>query len=188
MMLGSSGNGALYPTAELMKMLNLGDEAIASIENDIPQQTNDMKFSMLSTSDIAAWPQARESHRGEIGHEFRPLYVSANVHMSALAIFFRRLRRDFDEGKPNIAVAKIESSHDIRPVSRMLIEEENAAGVGRLPLVVLSPAAKLELEPDAMADRPARRLPFPLTTRRLFEVISELLQARQPAVRQSEAA
>ncbi len=188
LMLGSSGNHAIYGTSELLEILKLDESFLRQIEEEIPEQTNQMKFSMLATSSMDAWPQIRASYRGKLAQPLRPMYLCAKPGVDSVSILLQRLLEGGDSERPNLAIVKINNASEIRVLSPQFLEEEAKANVGKLPILILSPAGKFELESSIMADHRTLNLPFPLSIDSLFGAINEMLGSAAPAQSRKAAA
>ncbi|HVZ93639.1 MAG TPA: response regulator [Phycisphaerales bacterium] len=175
LLLGSSGNMTIYPTAELRRTLGLQESVIEEIERDIPSQTDEMKFAMLSFSNVAAWPQARESVRGSLGAHFRPLYIGADEPFDALRIFCKRVAGEFADEAPTIAIVEIPNAAAIPVVSKRLKDLETTMSGERLPVVVVSPSGKLIPEAFLLAGRAHERLQTPFVIERFTAACGRLL-------------
>lgn len=175
MLLGSSGNDTIYPTGEVCQALRVGGDLIARIEACAREQTDDIKFAMLASGSGDVWPQRREQIRAKLPTQFRPLFVGMSPETDAYRIFCAQLADPADE-PANIAVVHIAGPRERSAVSARLAEAEAAAGVGGLPAVVLSPAAKLSLE-GAVASRRCVQLPTPIAVSRFVAAALMLLDA-----------
>jgi len=185
MQLGSSGNEALYPTEDFAHALKLRPDDVADIVKHIPEQTDDIKFAMLSATDNKPWPDVRKQTRERLGAPLRPIFVSSEPAFDAYRIFTETLAEprygaaDAEE-KPNIAVVHIRNVNERVQTTTRLRAAETEAGVKNLPTLLISPKANLLLEDSAMPDRPHELLPSPTSTARLLRAMRKLLGVKDP--------
>lgn len=180
LMLGSSGGLTISPGTDYAEMLGIDPAAISRIVEEAPEQTNNIKFAMLSTSNIDAWPQLREENRAAIGGEFRPLYASVRGTVDAVAVFVGRLASNHSEEGPNIGVVRIPSPREVIAVTRDFLEAEAKAEAKMLPLILISPTGKIGLEESAMRGRATRYLTTPFSAGRFINRARALLPAAPP--------
>jgi len=175
LLLGSSGNLALYPTEEFVNHLKLKPDVIKNIEDQIPGQTNDIKFSMLVSSNQQTWPQLRDKLVERLQLPFRPIHISAEPEFDALRIFCDRLRDSTEDESPNVGVIHIKRGQERSPITEKFKQAEAQANVEQLPLIILSPKGDLQLEERAMTDRRTLLLPFPLSIARLLDAVNKIV-------------
>ncbi|HRQ74457.1 MAG TPA: response regulator [Phycisphaerales bacterium] len=179
MMLGSSGNEAVYPTEELCEMLRLDPEIIVSIQGKAREETDKMKFALLASSNAGNWPQLQHEHAKSIGAPFRPLFTSMTPKYDAYRIFCEELAgaviESSEDSKPNIGVLHIAHARDRVAVTTQYKQAENAAGVSALPLLVLSPGGKILPENSLLASRAIEALPTPVVIERFTAAAQKLL-------------
>ena len=178
LMLGTSGNRTIYPIDDLMAVLKLAPGTIQRIVQEIPDQTNDMKFTLLSEAPQAEWPDPIQKLRERMGQPLRPIYASGRPDQDTFGIFCDQVKDEDPDASPNIAVARMTSPNECVPVSQMLAQAEQQAGVSNLPLIVISPKGTLQLQAGLIQNRPVRLLAEPLQVDRFAEAISALLTAR----------
>lgn len=184
LMLGSSGNESIYPTEELCGELQIDASVISQIEDTASEQTDEVKFAMLSASSHDAWPLRRELHRANLGVPFNPIYVSAEPSFDAHRIFCEQLA-DRTQDKPTIGVLYLSSAREQVSVCAAYEKAEAEAGVHGLPLIVISPDGKLRPEEKFVADRNFQCLATPFAIARFIQIVQQLL--REPA-RHAQAA
>lgn len=176
LLLGNSGNEILYPTADLCHALGIDPEVISGIEQILPQQTDDTKFALLSSSNGAAWPRRRDELRELLHAPLRPLYVSASPATDAFRICCDVLAGPGADGTANVLIAHVESANEQRSIAEKITAADEAAGAGTLPLLVLSPPGTPPLPHRLTATRPHRLLLTPTPVSRLIATINELVQ------------
>jgi HD-like signal output (HDOD) protein len=175
MLLGSSGNESFYATDEFVRMLELKPEVITRIENEIPEQTTDMKYAMLQS---ASGTGGQDYHRivlRRFQRPMRPLFVSAEPEIDGYRMLFEKLKQPSGDRGPNVAVIHMASVRERESLCAALLNAEKSAGVEPLPLIVISSLSTLKLEPGLLAGRMHAILPSPLTLSRLAETVNELL-------------
>ncbi len=176
-MLGSSGNDALYPTDELCRGLGVGDEVVAEIERTIEAETETIKLAMLAAPGRAMeWKRRVDHYAKALAAPVRPLFVSASPACDAYRIALDRLRAAGDE-PANVGVVHFSSPADRLPVSQAYASAEADAGVGRLPLIVLSPEGAVAPEESVAEGRRVLLLPTPTPMARLTGALNAAVEA-----------
>lgn len=175
LLLGSSGNLSLYPTEEFVSILRLKPGVIKKIEEEIPEQTDDIKFSMLASSNQQAWPRLRDELDELFIEPFRPIHISDEPEFDALRIFCDRLRDSTEEEPPNVGIIHIKRGQERVPLTEKFKQAQAEASVEQLPLIILSPKGDIQLEERAMAGRQFELLPFPVSISRLIEAFNKIV-------------
>ena len=190
MLLGSSGNDFVYPTGDLCQALRLDGATLAGICEDGPTQTLEIKVAMLSQCSGGAWKSFRDQARGELREAPRPLFASAEPGLDAFRILADTVAGPAasDLEAPNLGIVHLSSAKDIVLVSTRYATAEATAGCGKLPLIVISPLAQLNVEPGLAEGRTVIRLPSPLSVHAFLETINTLLQSERQAAPQLAAA
>jgi hypothetical protein len=142
------------------------------------RETDDIKLAMLSTCSSSAWRPLAPELRARLGGPIRPLFVSARPEVDAFRIVCDRLR-DPEAGPPNLAVVHFRHARERGALTAALVAAEAAAGVGRLPLVAISPNGASRPEDAAMAGRASVPLAEPVV---MDNLIDALRWAASPAV------
>lgn len=186
MLLGSSGNETIYPIEDLCDMLRLDPKQIMTIEREVPDETSDLKFSMLSRSDLGSWTERSAEWADAFGCEFRPLVVSLKPEFDSIRILCERLKDPMQSGKPNIALVRIRNPRERVPIGQALVEAERAAGVENLPVIAMSAGGELALEHGLASRRINRNMRIPFAMNRFVRTVRELLDEQGRAL--SEAA
>jgi len=179
LLLGTSGNPVLYPTEEYIPALNLKSEIIQTIEDKIPNQTDDVKFALLANSSVQNWPQYRTEMQDKLKAPFQPLYVSASPQTDSLRIFCDRLRNPQEIEKPNLGMVYLKSVNERVMLTTRYKEAEQNAQVQNLPLILFSPQGNIALENNFMANRRFEMLPFPTFIPRILTTINSILSSRE---------
>ncbi|MBN1765115.1 MAG: HDOD domain-containing protein [Sedimentisphaerales bacterium] len=176
LLLGSSGNLALYPTEEFAPALSLKAGMFHTIEEEIPGQTDDVKFSLLAHSNQQSWPRLRDELSEQMHLPFRPLFLSMDPDFDSLRIFCNRLRDTSEEGLPNIAIIHIKAGGERVPLTTKFKKAELDAGCALqpLPLVIISPKGDITLEERFMAERQSVQLSFPFAISKIINAFNTL--------------
>lgn len=177
LLLGSSGSEALYATHDFVTALKLKESDMEAIEQDIPDQTDDIKFVMLQAAHEQDWPVMTDDLRRRLSVPARPIFAGAEPKMDAYRMIVDRLRdptTDEDQ-PPNLALVHLRNVRDRADVGDRLRQAEYDASVRRLPAVIISPKGNINLDDATMADRPVRHLTSPTPVARMVEAINELV-------------
>ena len=175
LLLGSSGNLTLYPTEEFACALRLKADLFRSIEEKIPGQTDDVKFSMLTHSNQQSWPRLCDELTEQLHQPFKPIFVSAEPDFDSVIIFCNRLSDTLEEEPPNVGIIHIKNSRERVLCTSKFKKAESKAGVEHLPLVILSPKGDIQLEDLTMKDRQFILLPFPIVISRFISAFNSLM-------------
>lgn len=175
MLIGDSGNNTIYPTAEFVQALALPPRLMENIENTVPDQTSDIKFSMLSRLQSSGWEPVRDTVRKQLGHPIRPLVISAEPAFDPFRILCDQLRDRTPDAAPNMAVVHLSHVREKGSLSTKLREAEQAMGVQGLPCLILSSTAQMKLEDGVLAGRRVELLPSTITISKWIEGVHRLL-------------
>lgn len=178
MMLGSSGNEAVYGTNDLCELMKLDPKVIQSVHEKAREETDKVKFALLATSSTANWPQLRQVHRESIGQPFRPLFVSTSPQNDAFRIFCEELTNDDSEAEPNVGVIHIAHVRERVALTSAYRAAESAAGVSGLPLLVLSPSGKHMPEQSLLNGRRVQAVSTPFVIPRFIRAVQGVLEGR----------
>lgn len=174
LMLGSSGNEAIYSTIEMCEMLKIDFEVMRTIHDRARDETDKVKFALLATSSTANWPQLREVHRRAVG-PFKPLFVSESPAIDAYRMFCEELTNYEEDDSPNIGIIHITNARERISTTAAFRAAEEMAQVKSLPLIVLSPAKKLLPENSLLAGRRYEAIATPLTIEKFIVSARALL-------------
>ncbi len=188
LLLGDSGNATLYSTEEFFEALRLPADFIGDLEASIHDETDEVKFAMLASSGGKNWSTGRDLARGKLKSAFNPIFHSMTPRVDAFRMVCDNLREGAEETRPNVAVVHLRHQREVVPVTEGLERLEREAQVANLPVIILSPAGKLELERRIMDARRTHLLPIPITLDRFVDAVNDCL-AHTAAVRsESDAA
>ncbi len=180
LMLGSSGNESIHTTHEFCEALRIQPRIIHEIEAKVRDETDDLKFAMLSAGGADSWPDVRSTARERLGVQFRPVFVSAHPEFDALRIFCDQLA-GCAEIPANIGIIHMTDSRERSQLSNAFRQAESQADTSNLPLVILSPSGKLKVDQSLLADHQHECLPTPFMIPRLFATLRRLIEASASA-------
>ena len=176
LLLGSSGNLTIYPIQQFISVLGLKPEFIRQLEQEIPDKTGDIKYTLLSTTN-QNWPRLRDELTRQLHQPFRPLFIASEPDYEPLRILCDCLR-DTTEGEPfNVGIIYLDNSKERMPLGQKLLDAETKAGSGPLNLMMISPNGNLTLDDKLLIGRNCQLLPYPLAITRLLETVNELTAA-----------
>lgn len=181
LLIGSSGNDTMYSTEEFVRILELKPEDIQRIEEQIPEQTTEIKCAMLRSGG-SDWPDYAQLLLKQFQRPIRPLYVSAAPAFDAYRMLFERLKASGDSGKPNVGIIHIANISEREALTDLMLETEQRIGSDPLPLIVISQYGALKLEPRILSGRMHHLLPSPFTLSRLAETVNKLLPPEEASV------
>ena len=176
LLMGTSGNLSLYSTTEFASLLKLDKKLINYIETDIPEQTDDIKFAMLASSNQRTWPRVKDELTDQLNQPFRPLAVSVEPDFDSIRIFCDHLKEVSENEPPNIGIVHINSGRERQVVTKQYLDAEVKLGVAPLPLIIFSPKGDLQLEEQNMANRRFELLPMPILISRIVKAFNQLVQ------------
>lgn len=175
LMIGSSGNDTIYPIKEFMKTLDLDRSIIARIEQNVPEQTENLKLALLAESNYTVWSDTHARYIGMLEAPFHPLLVTENPEIDALSLFCNKLQ-DPEEQPPNIAIVHLGNSRERVKLTEKLNKSEAKLGVSKLPVLVVSSDGSIRLEEKEMNQRPHVLLPLPFTVSRFVQSYNALIR------------
>lgn len=177
MLLGSSGNDAIYPILPFIQALRLPGEVIQRIEREVPDQTADLKLALLARANVGSWPQLTRQVRDDLGAAFHPRFIGVNEAVDSFRMFCSVAASESDEPapRPNVFVVHIAHVREREEVSTLVQKAENELGVAGLPMVVLSPNANIAPTDRVLANRRFVMLGTPAPLARLVHGIKAIL-------------
>ncbi len=138
LLLGSSGNDALYPTDEHCRLLEVPTHVIDEIEDRTREQTMSLRLAMLAHADTTTVPDQRDVLRGSLQAEVVPLYISESSELDGFRLFLRQVCPPSDHS-PTIAVVNMPDAAVATHLNHLLCAAELKASVSKLPAIVLTP-------------------------------------------------
>jgi hypothetical protein len=91
MLLGSSGNDVIACTVEHCRMLNLPGPPLRELLASVRQQTDDMKFAMLTCAHTGAEPRRADQARADLGVSFVPKVIATDPDIDTFRWFCEEL-------------------------------------------------------------------------------------------------
>ena len=176
LLLGSSGRPNLEPVDALVSMLGLSQDVISRIVEQTPDETSDLKVSMLTNDDADDWPEQVVNVRAAIGGDLRPLCVSLEPAMDTFAMFCRRIARQAGEQPPNLGVLYLQDGSQLAQVRTAYLGQERQAGPGALPLIIICGGKAGGLDTTWLRGRQRAVLEAPVSAEQFVSTIQRLLQ------------
>jgi HD-like signal output (HDOD) protein/CheY-like chemotaxis protein len=139
---GTSENDTIYATREMCVALGVNAETLSAIREEVPDETSDLKLSMLATSSGSAGLRTTVVDPMFSTEGVRPLFVSACAELDACGFLLHTWGKP--TSKPNVGVVLASDQEDLDAVSRSYVEHESRLGPSKLPLLVLAEKAALE--------------------------------------------
>lgn len=143
MLLGSSGNEAVYATNDLLEFLQIPDEALADIEKAVPEQAAEMKLGLLSHASTPVTETVRSACTAPLP-KARALFVGQGRPDAAHRHLAETLSTD-PAATPTLVLASIDRRKDLESLCSRIDALEAEAGAANLPVLVLSPTGRLDL-------------------------------------------
>jgi putative nucleotidyltransferase with HDIG domain len=174
MLVGSSANDVVYPVNEQCRILELRDDLIGEIASTIREETDELKFAMMTAGNPASWPDARAAIASRLNVPFRPAFASAQPEADTVRLFCDQIT-DSSSGPPNILVMHAKSRRELPALSQALLDAELNANAHDLPLLLLSPDGRIA--PDSLfgSHRRAMTMAVPFPHRWFADVARSLL-------------
>lgn len=173
MLIGDSGNPTLYPTAEFVQTLDLPPRVVEQIESTVPDETCDLKLTMMAQADRIGWQPSGDQPNHRLAPSVRPVFVGCDPATDPFRIACARWNGPRHDEPANIALVHINHARERVTVGNRLREVESNRALAGLPLAVLSPNGQLRLEESVVAGRRAVHLPSTITLPRLIAAICE---------------
>jgi HD-like signal output (HDOD) protein/DNA-binding NarL/FixJ family response regulator len=177
MLLGSSGNEVVYPIEDLCHTIKLERTLLDRITSTAREQTDNIKFAMLTTSNASVWQSRRDLTRDRFARPFRPLFVSPRPELDSFRILCSELSADAEEPY-SVAVVHVPTAREEDAAMQALRAAEAKEGAARLPALVLSPAGKVRLDSEAQQGRLVAALSTPLMLGRFVSAVNAMAPAR----------
>lgn len=143
MLLGSSGNEAVYAMNDLIDFLQIRDEALADIEKAVPEQTAEMKLGLLSHATATIDETVRGACTASLP-KGRVLFVGQGRPDPAHRHLAETLSTD-PAAPPTLVLASIDRRKDLEALCTRIDALEAEAGGANLPVLALSPTGRLDL-------------------------------------------
>ena len=166
LVLGCSGNDAIYPMSEFIGALDLSPADIAAICSEVPEQAQDLKLTMMSYG--GASKSVLDERCGWLGGGVRPVLVARRPDTSAFGILIARLCALGDDQSPNVIVLRVSQASERAELMNRLKEAESTFGIPGAPVLVLGSGAGCLFNPGTLGGRTIEQLTVPLRQSRLI--------------------
>ena len=176
LLLGSSGNEVLSPLDDLVTELKIQPREIAQLTERIPDETRDLKITMLARSGEAIWPDYPAEVRKRLGRDIRPLCVSVEPAVDACRIFFDRVAAGPAEQPPNLGVIYAREAEEL---PTLIVDYDTAAENGdawNAPVLIVLGKGRLDTSHPWFRSRRHAILHAPLPLSALVRTIHELMK------------
>jgi hypothetical protein len=175
LLVGSSGNDTIYPIHELAEWLKIDTAVIEKIAQTIHDQTNELKFILLSRAQGAEWPDHRRELAAKLRERVRPIFIGDDLQPDSFQMFFRALVGEACAESPNLMIV-----HLARPKNRAVVETkvsaaDNANRDTLLPTLIISPDGGSQLSEQLMSGRSCERIQSPTSIGRLIDITNSML-------------
>lgn len=171
LLLGSSGNDAAYSISEFIEVLELTAADLDAICREIPEQTDDLKLTMMSYG--ASGDRVLAELSKSIGNDVKPLLVARREEISGIGILLKRLCPMGADETPNVLVLRVSQTADRALMLAKLKGVDEQFGTLKIPLVVVGNAPGCLFKPDAFGERHVQQLLLPLNLSRLTRALQD---------------
>ncbi len=175
LMLGCSGNEMIYPFDDLMKALGISNKTIEKIVESIPEETRDLKITMLAHSTSGSWPEFGNLVRARFDIPVHPLCVSSEPSTDAIKLFLDVVCQIEDTEPPNIGVIYLRDAKEATTVYENFQSREAEADCGTLPLIIVCTKPEDNLEQPPWQTRPHVLLETPVPIALFVKTVHSLL-------------
>lgn len=177
---GTSINDTIYATREMCSALGLSGTTLADIQRDVPDETTNLKLSMLASGTGHSSGQATPLELWRWPDGVRPLLASSSPELDACALSL--LKRVKTITKPNVGIMLVTDQADCDTVTPLYLKQELAAGVKDLPLLMITPGAVIQPGEAFIAGRAWRSASLPTPAGALLQCLKSLLAAGEQNV------
>lgn len=176
LLLGSSGNEVIYPLDDFVDTLGLQASTIAQITEAAPDETNDLKFTMLARAGAEPWPNFPAKVKARLSTAIRPLCVSREPLIDAYRIFCVRISEPSEVDPPNLGVIYLRDARE-QPtlIAEYEAQEQNADG-GPLPVVLICDKGAINADHGFLKARPHVVLKTPVRISCFLTAIQDLMR------------
>jgi HD-like signal output (HDOD) protein/DNA-binding NarL/FixJ family response regulator len=165
LLLGCSGNEVIYPFVDLVEALGVSASAIEKIVATVPDETRDLKLTMLAHAASDTWPDFGTMVRARLDSAVRPLCVSSDPSMDAFSLFLDQVGEHGGTEPPNLGVLSLSDASEAAALFAEFERSETKAGLSGLPLIVICAkgAAKLGEAPWRARSNALLKTPVPIS-------------------------
>ncbi len=175
LLLGCSGNEMIYPFDDLVESLGLSASDIEKITATIPDETRELKFTMLAHTADETWPDFGSMVRARLDTTVRPLSFSSEPATDAFKLFLDRVgEHDYIE-PPNLGVIYLREAREAAALFAEYEGSEAKAECGLLPLIVICNKGADKLDKALWRARPHVVLKTPVPIALFLKSVQEVL-------------
>jgi HD-like signal output (HDOD) protein/FixJ family two-component response regulator len=176
LLLGNSGSDLLYPFDDFVEFLEITAFDFEKMIAEIPNETNNLKFTMLAHSTSGgAWPEYYLEIKERLPDHFRPLCVSEIPSMDAYKILFDRICDSTEEISPNLGIIYLRNAKDADKLFQMYEEQEKQGHSIALPVIIIYNKGKFDTENNWLANRDYAVFRAPISVNNMLGAINQLL-------------
>ncbi len=179
LLIGSSGNDAIYPTREQLRAMDLEAGLIDDVCTSVPGETGDMRMVLAERAGAGDSARFDQSVRERIAAAGTLLSISGDPGFDPLERLVWRLNAGRTQA-PGAAAVYIHGPSEPSRVAAELAERETGLGIGPLPTVVMGTADALPLAAGPFAGRSVRLLRCPTTLGRFVDAVAALAVPQPP--------
>jgi len=175
LLLGSSGNDALYPLEPLLDHLGLSGNAVGAIPDDITEETKNLKYAMLARAHEDEWPNVAADLRASLGVPLHPMVVGPGTVVNPCQMLASRLAAGQTDTAPNLGIIWMADAKAADSLVARYELVENEAGCGPLPVLAVCGTGRLHETWSGLQHRPHVVLHCPVRIRTLVGSVRHLL-------------
>jgi len=175
LLLGKSGDEVICPFEEFIDLLKLSPAVLEKILEEIPYETNNLKFTMLSYTSEDPWPDYPSGIKERLSTACRPICVSAEPVTDAYRIFFERIGDLSGEQPPNLGVIYLRDANEHEEIFRRFNQREQEEHCIGLPVIVICNKGKVDKENNWLRTRNRAIFGAPVTMAGLLNAVDQLL-------------
>ncbi|MEM6459534.1 MAG: HDOD domain-containing protein [Planctomycetota bacterium] len=182
LLLGHCGDDEVETTDALVQAMGLDAAALGRALETLPDHVDQARRLVLPAEVTAGAGDDVSGGRRllkDLDPTPRPLYIGLDPAADALAYLVKALNPA--AAPPNVAVVHVRTVRERDAVTGQLQTAEMKAGLGKLPLVLVSPRGNIELDASASLGRSIRLLATPLPPRQLVKAMTRLLPRAEAA-------
>ncbi len=175
LLLGSSGNEAVYPIDELVQELKLTPRTILQLTETIPDETRDLKFTMLARTGDDEWPDFALQVKERLATEVRPLCISAEPDVDVYRMFCERIASASDDKPPNLGVIYFRDANEFSQLTAKFDAAEEPETAASTPVVLIVAKGELDTNHPWIAPRRYAVLTTPVRIPKFISTMQQVL-------------
>ena len=175
LLLGSSGDETIFPLDEWMEFLRLDEDTLVDIAAKAPDETKELKVTMLARTHLDAWPAYADQLRKSLKRVMRPLHATVRPKSNPYRMFFDRVAGDRADEPPNLGVLYLREAKDLDVLIGPFEAEEKARNAEKLPLLVIQGRGKPNVDHAWLKSRKVIALGAPTPIPRILHSVESLL-------------